>query len=92
LTLARQWAQEHPRDAIPVFCRQVEAAVAVTKREGYEQAVSLLTEVRGCYERVGASAEFAEYVRSLRAAHRRKRNFIATLDAARLPGYGDHRY
>ena len=86
LTVARQRAQEHPRDAILVFCRQVEAAVAVTKREGYEQAVSLLTEVSGCYERVGASAEFAEYVRSLRAAHRRKRNFIASLDAARLPG------
>ncbi|MGH3908455.1 MAG: DUF6880 family protein [Pseudonocardiaceae bacterium] len=86
LSLARQRAQQHPRDAIPVFCRQVEAAVAVTKRESYEQAVSLLSEVSGCYERVGASAEFAEYVRSLRADHRRKRNFIAALDAARLPG------
>ncbi len=86
LTLARQRAQQHPRDAIPVFCRQVEAAVEVAKRDGYEHAVSLLTEVSGCYERVGASAEFADYVRSLRAAHRRKRNFIAALDAARLPG------
>ncbi len=86
LALARQRAQQHPADAIPVFCRQVEAAVEVTKRDGYERAVSLLTEVSGCYERVGASAEFAEYVRSLRATHRRKRNFIAALDAARLPG------
>ncbi|MGH3834900.1 MAG: DUF6880 family protein [Pseudonocardiaceae bacterium] len=83
LTLARQRAPQHPRDAIPVFCRQVEAAVEVAKRDGYEHAVSLLTEVSGCYERVGASAEFADYVRSLRAAHRRKRNFIAALDAAR---------
>lgn len=48
--------------------------------------MNLLTEVRGCYERAGVSAEFAEYVRSLRAAHRRKRNFIAALDAAQLPG------
>ena len=86
LAVARQRAQEHPRDAIPVFSRQVEAAVEVTKRDGYERAVSLLTEVSGCYERVGASAEFADYVRSLRAAHRRKRTFIAALDAARLPG------
>jgi hypothetical protein len=85
LTLARQRAREHPRDAIPVLCRQVEAAVAVAKRDGYEHAVSLLTEVSECYERVGASTEFADYVRSLRAAHRRKRNFIAALDAARLP-------
>jgi len=72
--------------AIPVFRRQIEAAVAVTKRDGYEQAASLLTEVRGCHERVGASAEFAEYVRGLRSAHRRKHNFIPTLDAARPPG------
>ncbi len=86
LTLARQRAQQHPWDAIPVFCRQVEAAVEVAKRHSYEHAVNLLTEVRGCYERVGASAEFADYARSLRAAHRRKRNFIAALDAARLPG------
>jgi uncharacterized Zn finger protein len=60
--------------------------VEVTKRDGYEQAVNLLTEVSECYERVGALVEFADYVRSLRAAHRRKRNFIAALDAARLPG------
>lgn len=85
LTLARKRAQQHPRDAIPVFCRQVEAAVEIAKRDGYEHAVSLLTEVSGCYARVGASAEFADHVRSLRAAHRRKRNFIAALDAARLP-------
>lgn len=85
LALARQRAQEHPRDAIPVFSRQIEASVEMTKRDGYEQAVRLLTEVSGYYERVGASAEFADYVRSLRAAHRRKRNFIAALDAAQLP-------
>ena len=86
LTLARQRAPQHPRDAIPVFCRQVEAAVSVAKRDGYEHAVSLLTEVSEYYEQDGASAEFADYVRSLRATHRRKRNFIAALDAARLPG------
>ncbi|MGH3897186.1 MAG: hypothetical protein ACRDTA_02830, partial [Pseudonocardiaceae bacterium] len=85
LALARQRAQQHPRDAIPVFCRQVETAVEVAKRGGYEQVVSLLTEVSECYQRVGASAEFADYVRSLRAAHRRKRNFITALDAAQLP-------
>ena len=85
LTLARQRAQQHPRDAIPVFCRHIEAAVDITKRDGYEHAVSLLTEVREYYERAGAFAEFAQYVQSLRAAHRRKRNFIAALDAARLP-------
>ncbi len=86
LALARQRAQQHPRDAIPVFCRQVETAIDVAKRGGYEQAVRLLTEVSECYQRAGASAEFAEYLRGLRAAHRRKRTFIAALDAARLPG------
>ena len=86
MTLARQRAQEHPGDAIPVFRHQVEAAVDLAKRDGYELATNLLTEMSGFYERTGGSAEFADYVRGLRAAHRRKRNFIAELDAARLPG------
>jgi len=86
LDLARQRAQHHPRDAIPVLCRHVETAVDVAKRGGYEQAVNLLTEVSECYERAGAPAEFADYMQNLRAAHRRKRTFIAALDAARLPG------
>jgi uncharacterized Zn finger protein len=56
------------------------------QRGGYEQAVSLLVEVSEGYKRAGARAEFADYMRGLRAAHRRKRTFIAALDAARLPG------
>ncbi len=82
----RQRAHEHPADVILMFRRQVAAAVGLTKRDGYEQAASLLTEMSACYERLGATGEFAEYVRRLRAAHRRKCNFIATFDAARLPG------
>lgn len=86
LALARTRARQNPGDAIPVFRRQVEAAVDLTKQHGYEQAASLLTELSRCYERIDAGPEFAEYVRGLRATHRRKRNFIGTLNAARLPG------
>ena len=39
-----------------------------------------------CHERADTAAELAEYVRALRTTHRRKRTFIAALDAARLPG------
>ncbi|MCA1708581.1 MAG: hypothetical protein LC808_37005, partial [Actinobacteria bacterium] len=85
LTLARQRAKQHPQDALPVFRRHIETAVDITKRDAYQHAVSLLTEVREYYERAGAAAEFAEYVQRLRAAHRRKRNFITALDTARLP-------
>lgn len=45
----------------------------------------LLFEAGACYERMGKAAEFAGYVQQLRADHRRKRNLIAALDAARLP-------
>jgi hypothetical protein len=85
LTLARQRAKQHPQDALPVFRRHIETAVDITKRDAYQHAVSLLTEMREYYERAGAAAEFAEYVQRLRAAHRRKRNFIAALDTTRLP-------
>ncbi len=86
LTLARKRADEHPADAVPVLRRHVESAVALAKRDGYERAVSLLTELARCHERADTAAELAEYVRALRTTHRRKRTFIAALDAARLPG------
>jgi tetratricopeptide (TPR) repeat protein len=85
LELARRRAREHPADAIEVFRRQIDAAIASTKREGYEQAGRLLVETGTCYERMGKAAEFTGYVRQLRAGHRRKRNLTTALDAARLP-------
>jgi hypothetical protein len=86
LMLARRRAEQEPGDAVPVLRRHAEAAVELTKQESYERAASLLTEVGRCYERANAAAQFVEYIRGLRATHRRKRNFIAVLDAARLPG------
>jgi tetratricopeptide (TPR) repeat protein len=85
LTLARKRAGQHPCDAIPVFRRHVEAAVELGKRPSYEYAASLLAELGRCYERAGAVAEFAEYVRQLRTTHKRKRAFVAALDAVPIP-------
>lgn len=85
MILARQRAERDPGDVVPVLRRHAEAAVGLAKRDGYERAAGLLAELGRCYERVDAAAEFVEYVRGLRAMHRRKRNFIAALDAARLP-------
>jgi hypothetical protein len=44
-----------------------------------------LTELGRCYERAGAVAEFAEYVPQLRTTHKRKRAFMAALDAVSIP-------
>jgi uncharacterized Zn finger protein len=85
LQLARQRAQQHPHDAVPVLRRHIEAAIALTNRDGYEQAVALLPELGECYQRMNTPQEFTEYVAQLRANHRRKRNFITALDTARLP-------
>ena len=68
-----------------MFGRHVEAAVELAKRPSYEYAASLLTELGRCYERSGAVAEFAEYVRQLRTTHERKRAFVAALDAVPIP-------
>lgn len=86
MILARRRAERDPGDAVPVLRRHAEAAVELAKRDGYERAAGLSTELGRCYERVDAAAEFVAYVWGLRATHRRKRNFIAALDAARLPG------
>jgi tetratricopeptide (TPR) repeat protein len=85
LQLARRRASTHPADAVEVLRRQAETAVASMRRDGYEQAAQLLVEAGIAYERMGQAAEFADYVRRLRADHRRKRNLVAALDAARLP-------
>jgi hypothetical protein len=72
LELARRRASTHPADAATVFRQQIEAAVALTKRDGYDRALSLLAELRACHERMDTLDRFDVYVTRLRDANSRK--------------------
>lgn len=80
LQLAELREAAHPEDAVNVYRRGVEPAVAQKNNRGYEEAVALLRRMRPLMQRVGREAEFGREVGQLRAEHRRKRNLIRLLD------------
>ncbi|MCC5581015.1 hypothetical protein IMZ11_35925 [Microtetraspora sp. AC03309] len=82
LGLARRRALTHPEDAVPVFHRLIEAAVALTQRDGYDRTLSMLGELRSCHQRMNSLDEFDAYVTRLRNANRRKHRFAARLEKA----------
>lgn len=81
LSLARRRAEQDPADAMPVVRRHVDAAIATANRDGYERAAGLLAELGTYHDRLGTSAEFADYVRAVRKANSRRRNLLAAFDA-----------
>jgi len=83
--LARRRAEQHPADAVPVLRRHVDEVIASGGRDAYERAAALITELGTYHGRLGTSAEFADYVRTLRRANSRRRNLLAALDRAKLP-------
>ena len=50
--------------------------------DAYKKAVNLLHKVHGIMARLNQGTEFQQYLESVRAAHKRKRNFVKLLDAA----------
>jgi uncharacterized Zn finger protein len=79
--LARRREADHPADAIPIYQREVEALLGTKRNDGYAAAVELLGHIRGLMVTLGAEAEFAGYLATVRAAHGRKRNFTSMLAA-----------
>lgn len=51
--------------------------------EAYREAIGLLRKVRGLMVRLGRESEFVRYLKSVRAAHKPKRNFMKLLDRAK---------
>lgn len=82
LELARRRASTHPADAVTVFRQQIEASAALTKRDGYDRALSLLAELRTCHERMDTLDQFEGYVTRLMDANSRKHSFTARLKTA----------
>jgi hypothetical protein len=68
-----------------VVRQQIEASVALTKRDGYDRALSLLAELRTCHERTDTLDQFEGYVTRAMDANSRKHSFTARLKTTYQP-------
>lgn len=84
LRLANAREPSHPEDSLAVYQRQAESVLQQASQRGYEIAVARLKQVRDVMTRLGKTGELATYLASVRLAHKRKRNFLKLLDAAKL--------
>jgi uncharacterized Zn finger protein len=80
LQLAARREKDHPEDAISVYRSRIEAAIEQKNKKAYREARDLLIKVRELMRRLDREPEFAAYLDSIRAAHRRKRNLMALLE------------
>ena len=83
LELAAKREKDHPQDALTAYQKQIEPTLAQTNNEAYRRAVGFLRQIRHLMDRLGRSSEFARYLESVRAAHKRKRNFMKLLGRAK---------
>ncbi|MFC7274141.1 SWIM zinc finger domain-containing protein [Paractinoplanes rhizophilus] len=77
LAVAGRRAVTHPAEALKIYLPAVETAVARANTADYEQAADLLVTLRDICQRAGT--DHAAEVTRLKAAHSRKRNFMAAL-------------
>jgi uncharacterized Zn finger protein len=80
LELAAHRSRSHPHDALDVYERQVELAIAGRDRRAYQEAVALMGHVRSVLEQLGDDGAFPRYVARVREQHKRKRNLVKLLD------------
>jgi uncharacterized Zn finger protein len=80
LELADLRGKYHPEEALPIYQRQIEPALGHKNNVAYEEAVRFLRKIRMVMGLLGQNKEFDQYLESLRAAHKPKRNFIKLLD------------
>ncbi len=78
--LAQRREREHPEDALAVYRSLIEPALAPKNDAAYAEATALLRKMRDLLQRAGHRGEFADELVAVRAAHRRKRNFMRMLD------------
>jgi len=85
MELAAKREKEHPADAIAVYQRQVEHIINGKSNASYEAAVRLLHKVSKLMATMGRTTELHDFVASLRARHKPKRNLMKLLDRAKWP-------
>jgi uncharacterized Zn finger protein len=84
LALAEAREEAHPGDALPIYQRHLEATLRHVDKQAYHQAVEILRTLKRVMTRMGRDAEFGGLVRQTREENRRRKNFIAILDEAKL--------
>jgi len=63
--------------AAAIYRKRIEPLVALANNRAYAEAAALLGKLKALLARLGRRGEFDAFLADLRAAHRRKRNFIA---------------
>ena len=80
MALAAKRERDHPEEVLPIYQRQIEPTLNRKNNEAYREAVGLLRKIQELMARLGRQAEFADYLESVRAAHKPKRNFMKLLE------------
>jgi len=79
LELARLREEEHPHDSLTIYRNCIEPSIDQKSNPGYETAVGYLHKVRELLDRIGLGEEFMPYLRSIKAAHKPKRNLMSLI-------------
>lgn len=80
LRLAATREEDHPGDAVSVYRRLIETAVAHTNNAAYDDAIKLVKRLKPLFERLDSTADFGQYIVLLRVKYKAKRNFMKLLD------------
>ena len=83
--LATLREQQHPRDAVDVYQHLIPDIVKRTNNAAYAEAMKLVTRIAALQGGLGEQQAFADYLATLRAEFKRKRNFMRLLDTLSNP-------
>ncbi len=73
MELAAKREKDFPADAIPIYQQRIDPLI---NDSSYEEAVKLLRKIRPLLTKLDRAAEFGQYLATLRATYKRKRNFM----------------
>ncbi|MDN5895269.1 MAG: hypothetical protein L0H93_14750 [Nocardioides sp.] len=85
LTVARERAQSHPADALPILLREADRSLEGGDRTAYRHVAGILREARRLAERIEGLEEFDRHVRQLRERNRRRPALQDEFTRAKLP-------
>lgn len=85
LRLARDRADSHPDDALPILLAAADQAIVHKNRDAYRTAARLLLEAGRLSTRCDRADDFRSHLAALRTTHRAKRALREELDRAGLP-------
>jgi hypothetical protein len=84
LQVAQAAEKDYPQAAIETYSRLVDRLIAARGRGNYKEAAAILWRLKGLYTRLGATAEWEQFITGLRAQHARLPALQDELDKAGL--------